>query len=168
MKKKPATTRSSTPAKASSQPTNPKALEFDLDNAFGFLIRRLNSLAAALFAQLSGQTELSGMQMGILLAVYQADLISLRGLSRRMHIDRSTIQEVVGRMVSRGLLRRRVPEHDRRTHELWLTPEGIEQVHQHLGAMAKLQGKLFEGIPPGDVEITLRCMHAILRHHHNA
>src|SRR3546814_509713 len=111
-----------------------KAQSFDLGGALGFLFRRLNSLSNAIFAEVSGQQDLTAMQMGILLKVHQAGLITLRDLAERMRVDRSTMQEVVKRMVGRDLLSRRVPPNDRRTHELWLGPIGGQTLARHFPA----------------------------------
>src|SRR3546814_14091243 len=73
------------------------------------------------------------MQMGILLTVHQAGLITLRDLAERMRVDRSTMHEVVKRMVGRDLLSRRVPPNDRRTHELWLGPLGGQRSEERRG-----------------------------------
>src|SRR3546814_9424505 len=40
-----------------------KAQSFDLGGALGFLFRRLNSLSNAIFAEVSGQQDLTAMQM---------------------------------------------------------------------------------------------------------
>jgi DNA-binding MarR family transcriptional regulator len=141
------------------------AKRFRLDDALGFLSRRMNSLASAIFTEESDQTDVTAMQMGVLLTVYQADLISLRDLARQMHVDRSTLQELVKRMVNRGLLHRRNPAHDKRTHELWLTAEGIEHVRRYLHAMSRVQVRLFEGISEEDQKVILRVTKAILKHH---
>jgi DNA-binding MarR family transcriptional regulator len=138
---------------------------FDLDSAFGFLFRRLNSLATALFAQTTGQTEITPMQMGVLLTVQQAGLISLRELARKMCVDRSTLQEVVKRMVEKGLLSRRSPANDKRAHELWLAADGIELVRTHFAGIEELQGRLLEGVPPEEAQITQKCLKFILDHH---
>lgn len=138
---------------------------FELDSAFGFLFRRLNSLATALFSEVTGQTEITPMQMGVLLTVRQAGLVSLRDLARKMRVDRSTLQEVVKRMVDRGLLSRRSPANDKRAHELWLAADGIELVKAYFPAVEQLQGRLLEGVPPEEAETTLRCLKFILDHH---
>lgn len=151
--------------KADTTDTDRHVHEVKLDDALGPMARRLTSLASAIFAKASGQTELTAMQMGILLVVHQNGLISLRKLSLEMHIDRSTLQEIVKRMVGRGLLHRRTPNSDRRTHELWLTADGIEQVRKNLGALDKVQLGLLEGIPEKDAKVTLRCIQAILARH---
>lgn len=138
---------------------------FDLESSFGFLFRRLNSLANALFAASSGQTEITPMQMGVLLAVQQNGLISLRELTRKMKVDRSTLQEVVKRMVDKGLLSRRSPANDKRAHEVWLAADGIELVRKHMDAIEKMQERLLEGLPVDEQQITLKCLKFILDHH---
>lgn len=141
------------------------AREIDLENALGFLFRRLNSLANAIFASMTGQSELTGMQAGVLLMLYQSELISLRELARRMHIDRSTIQEIVNRLVSRGLVGRRVSRDDRRTYELWLTPKGTEVVLEHAFAMSNLQEELLKGVNSERGKVALDVLREILELH---
>lgn len=134
-------------------------------DALGFLARRLNALASAIFFSESGQGELTTMQMGILLTVHKAELISLRELSRTIHVDRSTLQEVVNRLVRRGLIDRRRPATDRRSHELWLTTEGFELLRTHLGAMERIQSRLLEAVDPADAEIAVQVLQTILARH---
>lgn len=138
---------------------------YDMDSALGFLFRRLNSLSTAIFSDLSGNTDVTPLQMGILVKVHQAGLISLRALAGVMHVDKSTLQEVVNRMVKRNMLSRRVPELDKRTHELWLGPEGLRRLRAHRGAMERVQDRLLEGISSDDAAVTLRTLKAILERH---
>lgn len=145
--------------------SDPAVAAFDMDNAFGFLFRRLNSLANMLFINLSGQADVTPIQMGILVKVQQAGLIPLRELARQMHVDNSTLQEVVRRMVNKGLLSRRTPPNDKRSHELWLGPEGVQTLRKHFGAMKSLQDRILEGVPAGDAEITARTLRTILDRH---
>jgi DNA-binding MarR family transcriptional regulator len=141
------------------------ARKLSLEGAFGFLFRRLNSLSNTLFLKDSGQSELTAMQAGILLTIYQEETLSLRELARRMYVDRSTMQEVVNRLVARKLIARRVPESDRRTYELSLTAKGCETVLRHAYAMAGLQTRLLEGIDPEKAKLVKDVLHQILEHH---
>jgi DNA-binding MarR family transcriptional regulator len=100
-----------------------------------------------------------------LVTVYQEETISLRELARRMYVDRSTIQEVVNRLVMRKLITRRVPENDRRTYELTLTAKGLENVLRYIYAMEGLQARLLEGIDPEKAKIVSEVLHQILAHH---
>src|SRR3546814_19545075 len=70
-----------------------KAQSFDLGGALGFLFRRLNSLSNAIFAEVSGQKDLTAMQLGILLLVHQAGLITLRDMAERKRVDRRKTPE---------------------------------------------------------------------------
>src|SRR3546814_19980450 len=76
-----------------------KAQSFDLGGALGFLFRRLNSLSNAIFAEVSGQQDLTAMQMGILLTVHTVGLITIPDLAERQRVDSSTRQEMVHTMV---------------------------------------------------------------------
>jgi DNA-binding MarR family transcriptional regulator len=141
------------------------ARSLNLEAAFGFLFRRLNSLSNTLFLKDSGQSTLTAMQAGILLTIYQEETISLRELARRMYVDRSTMQEVVNRLVNRKLINRRVPENDRRTYELSLTAKGCDTVLKQVYAMAGLQNRLLKGIDPAKAKIVQEVLHQILDHH---
>lgn len=143
------------------------ARTLELESAFGFLFRRLNSLANAIFLEDTGQSELTAMQAGILLTIYQHETINLRELARRMYVDRSTVQEIVNRLDARKLVNRRVPESDRRTHELSLTAKGFELVLRHINAMIGLQGRLLEGIDPERAKIAKEVLQQILKNHNS-
>src|SRR3546814_15608424 len=88
-----------------------KAQSFDLGGALGFLFRRLNSLSNAIFAEVSGQQDLTAMQMGILLTVHQAGLITLRDLAERMRVDRRSEERRVGKEGVRTCRSRWAPKH---------------------------------------------------------
>lgn len=138
---------------------------FNMDDALGFLFRRLNSLSNALFVELSEQADITPMQMGIMVKVQQAGLILLRDLAKEMHVDRSTLQEVVKRLVERGFLSRRVPPDDKRAHELWLGPQGSLTIRRYFDAMEKLQARLLETVPEEDAATTVRTLKRILDHY---
>jgi DNA-binding MarR family transcriptional regulator len=139
--------------------------DLELETALGFLFRRLNSLSNLIFLKESKQTELTAMQAGILLTVYREEIIGLRELARRMYVDRSTIQEVVNRLVSRELIARRVPEHDKRTYELSVTPKGRTLLLKHVKSMAVLQERLLTGIDPKRAAIAQEVLQEILKNH---
>jgi len=138
---------------------------FELENAIGFLVRRLNSLASALFAETSEQTEVTAMQMGVLITIYQARCIPLPELSRRMRVDRSTLQELVSRLLNRGILARRNAPHDKRVHELWLTDAGTAIVDRHLEAARRMEARLLDGLSPKQAVAVINGIKAILAHH---
>lgn len=131
----------------------------------GYLSRRLSNLASAIFSEVSGQREISTLQMGIMITLYQSEVLTLRELSRHMHVDSSTMQEVVQRLVRRGLLNRRSPPNDRRAYELWLTAKGRVTVGRHFWTVRAMQERMLAGISVRNAKVTLSCMRAILASH---
>lgn len=136
--------------------------DFQLPDAPGFLFRRLDSLATYLFLQASGQSELSPRQFGILLTLYETGALSQGELSDLIHIDRSTLGEIIRRMAAKGLIERRVPAEDRRKLQLSLTPAGRSILHAMFPAAIRTQEQLVAAIPKADRALVLRQLKAIL------
>lgn len=136
-----------------------------MENALGFLFRRLNGLSNLIFTRESGEPDLTPMQAGILLSVCREKVIGLRELARRMYVDRSTMQEVVNRLVKRKLIARRVPKSDRRTYELWVTDEGRDLLLRNVHVMAQLDKHLLSGIDPERAAIAKDVLKQMLQNH---
>jgi DNA-binding MarR family transcriptional regulator len=139
------------------------AQETHLDDALGFLFRRLSGYADSIFMTTTEQTQLTPMQMGVLLTVNNFEHLSLRELARRMHVDRSTIQELVTRMQKKGLVRSRTSKVDRRTYELWLTPLGVELLTRYEPCVKATQEHLLKDFKPGERQRLIRDLKKILR-----
>jgi DNA-binding MarR family transcriptional regulator len=125
------------------------AQETHLDDALGFLFRRLSGYADSIFMTTTEQTQL--------------EHLSLRELARRMHVDRSTIQELVTRMQKKGLVRSRTSKVDRRTYELWLTPLGVELLTRYEPCVKATQEHLLKDFKPGERQRLIRDLKKILR-----
>src|SRR3546814_19412818 len=75
-----------------------------------------------------GVSGLTPRQFALMLAIYQNPGISQVELVRLTGIDRSTVAEMVARLIKRGLLVRQRTETDRRTNALAVTSEGEAQL----------------------------------------
>jgi MarR family transcriptional regulator, temperature-dependent positive regulator of motility len=89
------------------------------------LLRRALQRADSVFAQSAGAHALTRSQFAVLNAVKQSGgggtqsaLVEVTG------IDRSSIADLVGRLVKRGCLQRRPAEHDKRAYSVQLTAKG--------------------------------------------
>ena len=116
-------------ARTSKQRINPSneaanAAGFNLTEKPGFLFRRLDTRANLLYQKHTGQSEITPRQFGVLLMLHQNGRMTQAELANAVFIDKSTLGEMLQRMVERGLVRRRVPKEDRRTAELWLSDAG--------------------------------------------
>ena len=124
----------------------------------GHLIRRLDSRAASLYETFTGQSDLTPRQFGVLLTLFQAGALPQTELGKRLHLDRSTLGEMLQRMVERKLVERRAHERDRRAVEITLTDAGksalLAAVRQALEAQEALLSPLPDYLRP----VFLKCL----------
>lgn len=124
----------------------------------GYLIRRLDSRAASLYEAYTGQSDLTPRQFGVLLTLFQAGPLPQTELGNRLHLDRSTLGEMLQRMVERKLVVRRAHERDRRAVEIALTDPGkgalLAAVQQALEAQEALLSPLPDYLRP----VFLKCL----------
>lgn len=124
----------------------------------GYLIRRLDSRAASLYERFTDQSDLTPRQFGVLLTLFQAGPLPQTELGNRLHLDRSTLGEMLPRMVDRKLLNRRAHERDRRAVEIVLTQNGkgalLTVVEQALQAQEALLSPLPDYLRP----VFLKCL----------
>lgn len=134
------------------------ATELDLQRLPGYLIRRLDSRAASLYEQFTGQTDLTPRQFGVLLTLLQSGALAQSELGNRLHLDRSTLGEMLQRMVERNLVDRRAHEHDRRAIEVVLTEIGRKAVLRTVEQAAEAQEALLSPLPVYLRPVFLKCL----------
>ncbi|HLT78471.1 MAG TPA: MarR family transcriptional regulator [Ferrovibrio sp.] len=122
-------------------------LNFSLHDSPGHLLRRCQQLAVDLYTMEVGANGLTPRQFALLLAVYQKAGISQVDLVRQTGIDRSTVAEMVARLIKRGLLVRQRTENDRRTNALAITAEGERQLRLAQPGVMRSQERLISPIP---------------------
>jgi DNA-binding MarR family transcriptional regulator len=116
---------------------NRAVANFDLSKKPGFLLRRLDARAALLYQKHTGQSDITARQFGVLL---------------------TPLGEMVQRMVDRGLVRRRVPNNDRRTAELCLSKAGSKWVMSNVRDADASQEELLAPLPPEYRALFLKCL----------
>lgn len=102
-----------------------KAETAALDNSLTNLLHRACQAADSIFNEEAGRTGLTTRQFAVLLAVSRNRDISQTGLVHVTGIDRSTVAEIVKRLLKRGLLKRKRTRQDARAYAVRLTEEGI-------------------------------------------
>lgn len=139
-----------------------KSLTFDMDNAFTVLLRRMYAASNLHFQQRTADPDVTPIQMGILLLVFREEIVGIRELARRMSIDRSTMQEVVQRLVKRGLIRRKAHPNDRRTFQLNITKDGLAVLQRNFNLMKGLEASFLDGVAPEDVQVVKKVFVKVL------
>ncbi len=89
------------------------------------LLHRAGQCAADIFAAEMGGLDLTPRQFAVLLTVAQREGLSQTDLVEVTGIDRSTLADIVRRMLKKGLLQRRRTREDARAYAVRLTDEGL-------------------------------------------
>jgi DNA-binding MarR family transcriptional regulator len=134
------------------------AADFNLAEKPGFLFRRLDTRATLLYQKHTGQAEITPRQFGVLLMLYQNGRMTQAELAKAVFIDKSTLGEMLQRMVDRGLVHRRIPEEDRRTAELWLSDAGRQMALSFVPQAEAAQQELVAPLPVEYRALFLKCL----------
>ena len=114
----------------------------------GHLLRRAQQRAVDLYVRAVGEGGLRAPQFAVLLTVYQNPGLNQTDLVRRTGIDRSTIGDLIGRLVKRDLLRRKRTRSDQRSNTLWITDEGVAALNRNVEPGIAIQAEIMAPVPP--------------------
>jgi DNA-binding MarR family transcriptional regulator len=95
-----------------------------LDSSALHLLHRAGQCAEELFTTETGKTDLTPRQYAVLASVAQKPDISQTGLVEQTGVDRSTLADIVRRLVKKGLLQRKRTRQDARMYAVRLTSKG--------------------------------------------
>lgn len=118
------------------------AKSFNFSEAPGHQIRRAHQLSVAIFMEETAAFDVTPVQFAILNALMDdpgEDQITLSG---RVAFDAATSGSVIGRLESKGWVRREADPADKRRKLLWVTPAGEEVALQMKRAVSKVQSRL--------------------------
>jgi DNA-binding MarR family transcriptional regulator len=129
-----------------------------LEKGLGFLVRLLDTRATTLYEQLTEQNDITPRQFGVLLTLHQQGTLTLTELSNHIRVDRSTLGEMINRMVKRALITKRNNGSDGRSAEVLLAPAGKAVLLKIVAGAARLQTALLAPLPPEDRAHFMRCV----------
>ncbi len=113
----------------------------DLQSMVGHLLRRAQQLHAALWAE-GVPGGITSPQYAVLYVLGQRPGVSQGKVGELASLDRSTVAELVGRLVDRGLVDRNRDPADGRRNLLTLTAEGSELLRVTTPAVAEVNRSL--------------------------
>ena len=123
---------------------------FRLQAAPGHLLRRAQQRAVDLYMQEVGEDGPTPRQFAVLLSIAQNPGVNQIDLVRLTGIDRSTMAEMIGRLIRRALIRRRRRAADGRANELHLTAAGGALVAAVLPAVRRAQARILAPLPAAE------------------
>ncbi|ADI10394.1 putative transcriptional regulator [Streptomyces bingchenggensis BCW-1] len=127
----------------------------DLSTHPGHLARRLQQAHSLLWGAMVSE-ETTSPQFAVLNALVEKPDIDQRTLSEHVHLDRSTIADLVARLARRGLVERVRDPRDGRRNVLKLTDDGV-RVHRKLVTRTARMNRVFLApLDEGERETLLR------------
>jgi len=139
------------------------ARNWRLEGGIGFLLRLLEARYDVLYQDLTGQSDITPRQFGVLIALYQSGPLTPSALAERISCDRNTLSEMLKRMAARKLISKRNNAEDRRSIQVQIAGKGEEALLAVVPAAAELQSALLAPLSQEDRAHFLKCMLAIAR-----
>lgn len=117
------------------------------DGSVSHLIHRAEQCAGDLFARIAPSGVVTPRQFAILDEISTNPGISQTGLVNKTGIDRSTLADIVRRMLDKGLVQRERTPEDARAYAVKLTRKGASTLKRMQPVAEKVDKQLLDAIP---------------------
>jgi DNA-binding MarR family transcriptional regulator len=131
----------------------------------GYLVRRLQQAAVALFMAQTAEQALTPVQFAALIATHESPGLDQRTLADTIGFDTSTIGGVIDRLERRGLIQRNLAPQDRRVRLLTVTPAGEQLLAQVLPAVEITQERILAPLPAADRPVFMAMLRTLVEGH---
>ena len=121
-----------------------------VEDQVGFLLRRAHQRHVALFQEQMAGPDLTPTQFTALIKIVELGRVTQNQLGRLVATDPATIQGVVRRLATRGLVRRTHDPLDRRTAVLAPTPAGLDLARQAVALARDITAATLEPLDPAE------------------
>jgi DNA-binding MarR family transcriptional regulator len=139
----------------------PGADGFALAQSPGHLLRRAQQFVFDLYSEEIRGEDLTPRQFAVLLTVDQNEGLSQTDLVRLTGIDRSTLADMISRLLKRDLLARKRTESDQRANSVRITPAGRRVLKSVMPAVLRAEARILDPIPAGKRAEFLRLLNMI-------
>ena len=143
-------------------PSKPAAVTMDAVYAApGYLFRRMQQIAVALFMEECKAFDLTPVQYAALVAIRTHPGIDATRLSAVIAFDRSTLGSVIERLEAKKYVERKPAREDKRVKLLHLTKAGASLLRDIMPSVDRAQARMLQPLKPADRK-TLRALLAQL------
>ena len=137
-------------------PSKPAPITMDAVYAApGYLFRRMQQIAVALFMEECKSFDLTPVQYAALVAIHTHPGIDATRLSAVIAFDRSTLGSVIERLEAKKLIDRRPSPEDKRVKLLYLTRAGAGILRDIMPSVEKAQARMMQPLKPTDRKVLL-------------
>ena len=129
-----------------------KAIGGLLERSPSHLLHRVLQLALDIYAEECGQAGVTQRQFAVLAAVAENEGVTQTALVRATGIDRSTLADMVARMITKGHLERQRSSEDARANSVRLTAAGREALEAVRPMVAMADARILALLKPSKRE----------------
>ena len=126
------------------------------------LLHRAGQCAGDVFTEEMTGGGLTPRQYAVLLTVAQNEGLSQTELVERTGIDRSTLADIIRRMLKKGLVHRRRTKQDARAYAVRLTSDGWEALRDAEPAAVHADERILSALPPAKRQEFLESLNTIV------
>jgi MarR family transcriptional regulator, lower aerobic nicotinate degradation pathway regulator len=116
----------------------------------GYLFRRMQQIAVAIFVEECRAYELTPVQFAALVAIRTHPGIDATRLSAVIAFDRSTLGNVIERLEAKDYIERRPAREDKRVKLLYLTKSGATLLRDIMPLVDRAQARMLQPLKPAD------------------
>ena len=132
-------------------PSKPTTITMDAVYAApGYLFRRMQQIAVAIFVEECRAFDLTPVQYAALVAIHTHPGIDATRLSAVIAFDRSTLGSVIERLQAKDYIERRPAPEDKRIKLLYLTKPGAAILREIVPAVERAQARMLEPLKPAE------------------
>lgn len=135
--------------------------KFDLNKSPGHLLNRARQYSFDQYAKEVGSSGLTPRQFTVLHAVSQNQGCSQTALVKLTGIDRSTLADMIGRMLKKRLLSRRRTKTDARANAVGITSTGRKAMNRVREKAMKADAAFMKAVPSSQRASFLRALRAV-------
>jgi len=121
----------------------------------GYLFRRMQQIAVALFIEECKAFDLTPVQYAALIAIHTHPGIDATRLSPLIAFDRSTLGSVIERLEAKKLIDRKPSGEDKRVKLLYLTKAGAAILRDIMPSVEKAQARMMQPLKAADRKVLL-------------
>lgn len=127
------------------------------------LLHRAGQCATDIFQSEMAKGELTPRQFAVLLTVSQNEGLSQTDLVDRTGIDRSTLADIIRRMLKKGLLQRKRTKEDARAYAVRLTEEGRRMLKSAEPMARRVDNRILSALSATRADKFMEDLHTIVR-----
>jgi DNA-binding MarR family transcriptional regulator len=139
-----------------------------LDRSAMHLLHRAGQRATDLFLAAARDSGLTPRQYAMLTTIAEEEGLTQTKLVARTGIDRSTLADIVARLIGRGLIQRRRAKGDARAYAIKLTAQGAKALRDAEPGASATDSRLLATLPPAKRQEFLESLQTIVNGKRNS